>query len=300
MPQVYSERGPPEVCFTVPMSKPPQDVASPPSLDEIFASLPPLGSAAYLEHLRTATTEELPPEVLARAYRELADDGDEAARATLARLLGEKNGRPEYLGTVLWHATRTVPRHQHWQDALDLYQDAVALIIELLPTARGRYAERAWRSFCYQRLIDAWRRRQGRRGERAEQRVEAWTGDDGEVADPLDQTAEPPPWHAVVGPDKLPWLEGFVRRVVAGIAEPFVRAVAEDQWLSGDPSPISGVRTSAGGREPLTRRYGKSRFQVHRALNAARARLFAALAAQNEMDVDLDLFRTKWSSSALE
>lgn len=283
------------------MSKTPQDVASPPSFDEIFDSLPPPGSPAYLEHLRTATTEELPPEVLARAYRQLAGDADEAARATLARLLGEKNGRPEYLGSVLWHATRTVPPHQHWQEALDLFQDAVALILEVLPGERGRYAERAWRSFCYQRLIDAWRRRQGRRGERTEaQRAVAPANDDGEALDLLDQIAEAPPWHAAVGPDKLPWLEDFVRRVVAAIADPLVRAVAEDQWLSGDPSPISGTRTSAGGREPLTGRFGKSRFQVHRALNAARARLFAALATQNEMDVDLEAFRTKWSPPTLE
>jgi hypothetical protein len=283
------------------MSKTHPDVASPPSFDEVFAALPPVGSPEYLERLRTASTQELPPEVLARAYRQLAGEDDEAARATLARLLGEKKGRPEYLGTVLWHATRRVPRHQHWQEALDLFQDAVALVIEVLPTERGRYAERAWRSFCYQRLIDAWRRRQGRRGERAEsRRVEPAADEDAEALDPLDLAEDLPPWHAAVRPDKLPWLEELVGRVVAGVADPFVRAVAEDQWLSGDPSPISGARTSAGGRKPLTRRYGKSRFQVYRALNAARARLFAALATQNEVEVDLEALRTKWSASALE
>lgn len=272
------------------MDKATADVASPPSFDEIFSSLPPLGSAEYLERLRTASTEELPAEVLARAYRLLAGDGEEAAAATLTRLLGEKNGRPEYLGTLLWHASRMVPPHQHWQEAVDLYQDAVVLLIEVLPSERGRFAERAWRSFCYQRLIDAWRRRQGRRGERTEtQRVEAPADDDGDGLDPLDRSTDLPPWHGTVGPDKAAWLEDFMRRTLNEIADPFIRAVAEDQWLSGDPSPISG--RGKADHKPLTARFGRSRFQIHRALNAARARLFAALETQNEMEVDLAAFR---------
>lgn len=267
-------------------------VVSRPSPDEVFRSLPPLGSAEYLRLLATASTEELPPEALARAYRRLAlEDDTEASRATLARLLGEKNGRPEYLCPLLALAARRVPPHQRWQETLDLYHDAVALIIEVLPTARGRFAERAWGAFCRQRLADAWRKRQGRRGERTEP-ARAASGNDG---DPLDRIATAPPWHAAAGPDKLAWLEGFVRRTLARIPDPFIRGVAEDQWLSGTPSPISGTRGAANGRTPLTERFGKSRFQVHRALHGARGRLLAALETQNEMEIDVEAFRRKWS-----
>lgn len=261
--------------------------------DEIFGFLPVLGSAEYLQHLRTAPTRDLPPEVLARAYRELAAQGDEdACRATLSRLLGEKNGRPEYLRPLLMLATRYVPPHQHYQEALDLYQDAVARILVVLPTEQGRFAERAWTSFCRQRLIDAWRQRQGRRGERLEPaRVEAAPPDSEGSTDPLERhIEEPPPWHAAVEPDKVAWLEGFLQRTLAKIPDPFIRGVAEDQWLSDRPSPISG---GSNGQKPLTERFGRSRFQVHRALRCARARLLADLETQNELELDLGAFRDK-------
>jgi hypothetical protein len=267
-----------------------------PSPGEIFDALPPLGSAEYLRRLRTAPAAELPPEVLARAYRVLAAEGDEeACRATLARLLGEKNGRPEYLSPLLLLAARTVPPYQHWQEALDLYQDAVALIIEVLPASQGRFAERAWTSFCRQRLVDAWRSRQGRRGERREPaRVEPPRTEAGDEPDLFDRCFEPPPWHASVEPDKRAWLEDFVARTLSRISDPFIRAVAEDQWLADEPSPISGA---ANGKQPLAARWGKSRFQVHRALDWARAFLYAALETQDEVEIDLGAFRRRRAAS---
>ncbi len=258
--------------------------------DEVFVSLPPFDSAEYLDYLRTAATNELPPEVLARAYRLLAGNGNpQASRATLARLLGDKRGRPEYLQPLLYLARQSVPPHQHWQDAQDLYHDALTFIIEALPKPQGRFAERAWTSFCYQRLRDAWRKRQGRRGERLEPaRAEPRVGD---VLDLLDR-AVPPPWHGTLRPERLEWLEGFIGRTLKKIPDPFIRGVAEDQWVSGVPSPISG-KGGTNGRKPLTERFGKSRFQVHRALGAARARLLAALETQTETEIDLDWFRGK-------
>lgn len=258
------------------------------SLERIFASLPCLGSAEYLRFLRSATTAELPPEVLVRAYRRLVAEADpEPARATLERLLGEKNGGPEYLRPLLFLATRRVPPHQNWQEALDLYQDTVALILEVLPTGQGRFAERAWTSFCRQRLTDAWRRRQGRRGERLEPERYEPTG---EAPDPFDRHVERPPWHAMVEPDRLPWLEDFLDRTVERIRDPFVRGVARDQWLSDTPSPISG---RSNGRQPLTERFEKSRFQVYRALDSARASILAALEVQSEIELDVDRFLGK-------
>jgi len=40
-------------------------------IDEIFQALPPLGSDDYVAHISSAKTRELPPEVLARAFRQL-------------------------------------------------------------------------------------------------------------------------------------------------------------------------------------------------------------------------------------
>lgn len=265
-------------------------VLSKPPLDEIFGSLPPLGSAEYLHHVQTASTRDLPPEVLARAYRALATSGEtEASRATLSRLLGEKNGQPEYLRSMLVLATHRVPPNQHYQEALDLYQDALALILEVLPSEQGGFAEKAWASFCRQRLTDAWRRRQGRRGERIDpKRAEPTTNSEGdEGSDPLDQHLEAP-WHVALEPDKLAWLEEFLRRTLAKIPDSFIRGVAEDQWIRDPPSPISG---QLAGREPLTERFGASRFQIYRALSWARARLLADLETQDEMEIDLDAFR---------
>lgn len=265
-------------------------VLSKPPLDEIFDSLPPLGSVEYLRRVQTAPTQDLPPEVLARAYRVLTASGEiEASRTTLSRLLGEKNGRPEYLRSMLVLATHRVPPNQHYQEALDLYQDALTLILEVLPTEQGRFAEKAWASFCRQRLTDAWRRRQGRRGERIEpQRTEPTVtaaGDEG--LDPLDQHLEAP-WHVALEPDKMAWLEEFLRRTLAKIPDPFIRGVAEDQWIHDPPSPISG---RLAGRQPLTECFGVSRFQIYRALSWARARLLADLETQDEMEIDLDTFR---------
>ena len=108
-----------------------------------------------------------------------------------------------------------------------------------------------------------------------------------EELDYLDVAVAQAPWHVSLAPDKQAWLEGFVVRTLKGISDPFVRDVAWDQWLAEEPSPISGA---ANGKKPLTERWGKSRFQVHRALRWARAFLFAALEAQDEMEIELEAF----------
>jgi hypothetical protein len=65
-------------------------------LESTYAELPPLGISSYVEYVRTAPKERLPPEVLVRAWKQLSPESPEA-RETLARLLGKTgDGRWEY------------------------------------------------------------------------------------------------------------------------------------------------------------------------------------------------------------
>src|SRR4051812_20241491 len=75
--------------------------------ERIYQSLPPLGSPAYLNLLKSATAAELPASVLVRAYRQLHPSP--AADATLARLLGH-NERYGYITILHTLAHRRVSR----------------------------------------------------------------------------------------------------------------------------------------------------------------------------------------------
>ena len=61
-------------------------------------ALPPLGTPEYVAYIRKADPKELPPQVLARAFRQLPPNS-EAANVTLTRLIGEHD-QTGYLGTV--------------------------------------------------------------------------------------------------------------------------------------------------------------------------------------------------------
>jgi hypothetical protein len=84
-----------------------------------------------------------------------------------------------------------------------------------------------------------------------------------------------------------------VRGVIEQITDPLVRAVAEDRWLSGDPSPDSGNAVSAGGKPSLANHLGKSRDQVVRAKYAGDARIIAGLEHLGVPPEWLDPFRKK-------
>lgn len=259
--------------------------------NRIFSELPPLGSPEYMAVLENASMSELPAQVLARAFRQLAFSGSEiAADVTLARLVSSK--KYDYLSAVRHLAWQMVAREQYRYDSEDLIQEAIAEIVKTLPTPRGELAEKAWVLFTKQRFQDGWRNLNGRRGEKLRgKRVEPTTDEEtGEVFDPAEETdGQSAPWHARVEPSKVPWLENFIRKTAGEISDPIIRHVAEDQF-GNDPSPISAGK-SAGGKPPLTEQLGLSRFQVSRALKSAKARLAAALMAQKEKEIETDWLR---------
>ncbi|HZS08492.1 MAG TPA: hypothetical protein VFD58_26900 [Blastocatellia bacterium] len=258
--------------------------------DAIFASLPPPGSPEYLDHLRQADAPTVPAQVLVRAFRQLkAAAQEEAAAATLARLMDENN---QYLKVVRHLSKRQVPAGQNWHDADDLYQAAMVEIMKVLPTPRGVLAEVAWVRFCQNCFEDAWRSLHGRRGERLRIEFAEPTPDDesSELIFPVEQTTgETAPWHAGAKKSELPKIEKLIEKTIAGMKDPLMRRVAEDQF-SDDPSPISSGR-STGGKPPLTEQLGASRFQISRALRNAKARLAGALLADSEHDVDVTWLR---------
>src|SRR5947209_2978358 len=160
------------------------------AFDAIFEALPPLDSPQFIDYLRTASAAELPAQVVARAYRQLCTAGrDEAAQATLVRLVGSDN-KYHYLASVRRLAKHSIARGQYWYDAEDLVQATIVEIVKVLPTPRGALAEQAWVLFSQQRFSDAWRILNGRRGEkvrghRVEPSVDAETG---ELFDPVEET----------------------------------------------------------------------------------------------------------------
>jgi hypothetical protein len=262
------------------------------AFDVIFEALPPLGSTQFIDYLRTASAADLPAQVVARAYRQLCIAGrDEAAQATLVRLVGSDN-KYHYLASVRRLAKNSIARGQYWYDPEDLVQATIVEIVKVLPTPRGALAEQAWVLFSQQRFSDAWRVLNGRRGEKVRgQRVEpSVDAETGELFDPVEEAdGTTAMWHVGAQASKIPWLEDFIRKTVAKIADPMTRRVAEDQF-GDDPSPIS-AGVSSGGKPPLTEQLGVSRFRISRALSNAKALLAGALLAQREHEIDVEWMR---------
>ena len=251
--------------------------------ERIFQSLPRLGSDEYMDLLKRASASELPAPVLVRAYRQLRLG--RAAEATLGRLLtnDEKYG---YLRPLRKMARRRVSSRD-WFDADYLVDQTISELTLALAGPRGEGAHEHWLSFLSHRLEDAYRSLNGRRRERqdpprADPRPDPETGRWSEPADDAD--ALHAPWHGRVGPSNEEWLEAFIMRTLATIADDRIRQVAQDLF-SADPSPISGEAVQ--GRAPLTERFGFDRYTIYRWRRIARAKLLAALRKQNECEVDL-------------
>jgi DNA-directed RNA polymerase specialized sigma24 family protein len=256
---------------------------------EMLAALPAPGSDEFLQLLHSANISVLPAQVLVRAYRHLLDEGnEEAAQLTLDRLL-DVSQQHGYLKVVRVLARKQVPDGQNWHDADDLYQAAMLEIVKVLRSSRGVLAETAWVRFCQNCFEDAWRSLHGRRGERLRTEfIEPRRDDESEeLVFAVEQTdGADAPWHAGTKKSELPKIEIIIRRTITAMSDPLMKKVAEDQF-SDSPSPISSGRGD-DDRPPLTEQLGVSRFQISRALRNAKARLAAALLADNEHHVDVE------------
>lgn len=255
------------------------------TVEQVFRALPPLGSPQYIEHISSATARELPPEVLARALRQLPTNSA-GFDATWARLTRRQGKRWEYFLPVTAQARRmAVGVHDHE----DVMQDAFRRILETLPTERGDLAERAWHSFCRREATEAWRDRFGRRGERVPredaveigQLTEAEGGE--KPSEEVFDIEDLPPWHVVIHNDNSERIERMARKVVKAIPDEFVREVASRAWFSDVPVKLSG--TPKPETLILTEVFtGKSRHQIQRALRQAKTQLAAALLAEEDVE----------------
>lgn len=253
-------------------------------IDEIFAALPPLGSKEYLQHIKRTQATELPAQVLVRAYRQLPP-GSPEANATLARLLGNYD-RDGYLAPLRQAASYRLSERA-WFGVDDLVAEAIGQIVDSLSGPRGKGADLAWSSFLHQRLEDAYRALDGRRGERQDpERAEPSLNEDGEFTDPLEavpsEAAAATSWHGRAEGNDVEWLEAFVARELAKIPDDKIREVARDQF-SATPSSM----------KELELRYGVDRFQIHRWRDIARTKIYGALQRQNERDIDISWLKSR-------
>lgn len=257
--------------------------------DALFQALPARSSPEYLEQLRDAPLEELPPQVLVRAYREAAAEGwEEARKATFERLVRQRDGRYDHLGPLIQHIRNRVPPNQSWQDVDDLLQDTFVEMLRVLPTPRGEQGQKSWHLFARRCAQAAWRKkdRQGRRGQRVEPpRQEPVRTSDGWTDPMASVTARTSPSEVDV------W--ALLESIISGITDPLIRAVGEDLWLSGDPSPVTGKGASAGGKAPLDVRLNVSRDRVVRAERSVLARILAELEQHGIPRERLDEYRMK-------
>lgn len=240
--------------------------------DEIFSALPKLGSPEYIKYIERAAAAELPPQVLARAYRQLPPDST-AAKATIGRLLDFED-RHGYLNSLQRAARRRISRRD-WFDPDDLVLETIKEIYISIGTPRGKGAELYWFKYLRQRLEDAYRSLNGRFNERrdperADPRLDEETG---EEVDPVDEinSATWTAWHGNMDPDLTQWLEEFVGRELAKISDDGIRGVARDLF-GAEPST----------QQELADRFGVDRSQIMRWREIARGVIYAALQVQNE------------------
>ena len=268
------------------------------SIDDLYQRLPRLDSEEYVVYVTNAPRSELPPEVLARAFRQLPLDS-EAARATIERLFRRTGTNWEYLQPVV-RLARDRARDMLSEDRgaaedihQDLLQDGLLRIIRVLPTPRGAFAEAAWTAFTVTQFKDAWRERHGRRGER----LDPHRGSPGKAADAEDEDRDPfdlvsneqSIWGAIVRNDQSAEIETIAERVAQGINDPFVRDVALAAWFSDQRSNTSGV-AKPGQLPTLQQRFpDKSRDQINRALRKADSLLATELLATRNLTWSDDL-----------
>jgi len=276
----------------------------------LFEQLPPLGSEEYIRLMEDASGERrIPPQVLARAFRQLCQAKNEAGmKATLVRLVQKKN-----LGKIINLIRNKIPPEQSWFSEDDLVQDTWRHILKVLPTERGAGAEKAWASFCYQRMIDAWRENFGREGERlkikiggelvsitkakavvsnSENGVVESFGEESVEINPVETLSDSEAsslafaWHVGLKDNQVSLIEGIIEKTIDKIQELLLKQIAIDQF-GDDPSPISNG-TSRNGKPPLTEQTGLSRHQLARKIATVRKVLAGNILAEKKLNIDTE------------
>lgn len=275
----------------------------------LFDELPPLGSKEYIRLMEGAGGVKIPPQVLARACRQLCEANNEAGmKATLNRLLQRRN-----LSKVIASMRNKVPPEQGWFDEDDLLQDTRREIMRVLPTERGLGAETAWVSFAFQCMIDAWRKSFGRKGAKLKTKISgervtitraravaanSENGADGGFVEQEDEinpvetltheetSSKAFSWHAGLSDNQTELIEKIVTKTIDKIQQPLLKLIAADRF-GDDPSPISGG-TSKGGKPPLTEQTGLDRHAIVRRIATVRGILAGNIRAAKELKVDTD------------
>lgn len=256
--------------------------------EALFAALMHMEEGALVQQVRTAAKEDLPAEVLARAYRELwlqerFTPAEEVANRLFAgriEQLEAGEGAPEYM-RWLYIAAVKFARKSPSREAPDLYQSALRQIIRALRGPQGAQAHKAWKSFCFDRLRDAWRERTRKDPPMIGLEVEDPVS--GDLVSLVDEAPEHP-WQGSVTPDREEELTAFLRaRLQAEVKDPRVVEIGIDQFF-GDPSPIDVANPERPERIPLTERFGLTRFQVYRLRKKAETALRRAAEEWTERD----------------
>lgn len=283
----------------------------------LFEQLPPLGSEEYIRLMEDADGAKIPPQVLARAYRQLCQANNEAGmKVTLNRLLQRRN-----LSRIISSMRNKVPPEQSWFDEDDLLQDTRSEIMRTLPTERGASAETAWVSFAYQCMIDAWRKNFGRKGARLKIKIggkrvpitkaraaaDSENGADSGFTEPKDEVNPVEAlaneeafstgylWHAGLTDNQTELIEKIVKKTIDKIQEPLLKQIAIDQF-GDDPSPISSG-TSKNGKPPLTEQTGLDRHKIARRIATVRGVLAGNIRADKELKVDTERLKKFISGS---
>ena len=250
-------------------------------LESAYEELPPLGTASYVEYVRTAPKERLPPEVLVRAWKQLSPESP-GARETLERLFGKTgDGRWEYLGALASCAWERSARNQ--QEYEDLFQDSLRQILDVLPSHRGKFAERAWAAFCRQQLSEVWRKKYGRRSQRKGKEADVAVE---EITSRFSARDCGQREHPIPAAMQLQAIERVTRRVLSEFKDDFTRSLARAAWFENERPKQSG-KGSADGRVSLTELFPeKSRDKIIRTLKYADAQLAAALLAEPLLELE--------------
>lgn len=251
-------------------------------LQAAYERLPPLGSRDYIAYLGRASAEELPPEVLVRAYLELWHaKEDEAAECTLTRLLDLEN-RYGYLRPIIIAVRRRrVERRRDVEDD-DLLAETCRFIVNALHSGRGVFATQNWKVFCYQRVKDAARAVYGRQGQRT---------DKGRVyVDPELDTSiwEGSPLFESIArlddrePELRERLLDFIDELLENWDDRIEREVISNS-LSPDPLQIT---TKRADKPSLDKKLGVSRDIINRAAKRVVPKLKAAILGSGRFTIE--------------